>query len=214
MFPLYDINRSHRRPYIVYLLVVLNLLGFIFTFFLTDPAAVIGAYGFIPAQFVADPISEWITIFSSMFLHGSILHLLGNLWFLWVFGDNIEDRLGHSRFLWFYLLGGIVAALSQGLASGFASEIPMIGASGAVSAVLGAYIMLYPRALILSLIGWFPIPVPAFVYLGYWLLIQILGSFMGVQGIAFWAHIGGFLAGLALIRLFESGSPSLKSRRR
>jgi membrane associated rhomboid family serine protease len=214
MFPLYDINRSHRRPYMVYLLAVLNLLGFIYTFFLTDPAVVIGVYGFIPAHFAADPIGESITIFSSMFLHGSILHLLGNIWFLWVFGDNIEDRLGHSRFLLFYFLGGVVAAFTQGLAGGFASEIPMIGASGAVSAVLGAYIVLYPRALILSLIGWIPLPVPAFVYLGYWLLIQFAGSLMGVPGIAFWAHIGGFLFGLALIRRFESTSPGVQPQRR
>lgn len=213
MFPLHDINRSHRRPYVVYLLVVLNLLGFVYAFFLTDPAAVIGTYGFVPARFVADPGGEWITVFSSMFLHGSIMHILGNLWFLWVFGDNIEDRLGHGRFLGFYLLGGIAAALAQGLVSGFSSDIPMIGASGAVSAVLGAYIMLYPRALILSLIGWFPVPIPAIVYLGYWLLIQFAGNFMGEEGIAFWAHIGGFVAGVVLIRWF-GGAPKTQSLRR
>jgi membrane associated rhomboid family serine protease len=202
MFPLHDINRSHRRPYMVYLLVVLNLLGFVYTFFLTDPAAVIGAYGFVPARFASDPFGEWITIFSSMFLHGSIMHILGNLWFLWVFGDNIEDRLGHGRFVLFYFLGGTVAAVAQGLVGGFAGEIPMIGASGAISAVLGAYIVLYPRALILSLVGWFPIPVPAILYLGYWLLIQFVGNFLGEPGIAFWAHIGGFVAGVVLIRWF------------
>lgn len=146
MFPLHDINRAHRRPYVVYLLVVLNLVGFVYTFGLTDPAAVIGAYGFVPARFMADPFGEWITLFSSMFLHGSLLHILGNMWFLWVFGDNIEDRLGHGRFLLFYLLGGVAAALIQGLVSGFSSDIPMIGASGAISALLGAYIVLYPRA--------------------------------------------------------------------
>ncbi|MCS7069816.1 MAG: rhomboid family intramembrane serine protease, partial [Meiothermus sp.] len=124
MFPLHDINRSHRRPYVVYALVVLNLLGFIYTFFLTDPAAVIQTYGFVPARFLADPGGEWITLFSSMFLHGSLMHILGNLWFLWVFGDNIEDRLGHGRFLGFYLLGGVAAAFAQGLVSGFSSDTP------------------------------------------------------------------------------------------
>ncbi|GIW34671.1 rhomboid family intramembrane serine protease [Meiothermus sp.] len=213
MFPLHDINRAHRRPYVVYLLIVLNLLGFVYAFFLTDPAAVIQAYGFVPARFVADPLSEWFTLFSSMFLHGSILHILGNLWFLWVFGDNIEDRLGHWRFLQFYLLGGVLAAFMQGLMGGFSSEIPMIGASGAISALLGAYIVLYPRALILSLVGWIPVPIPAVLYLGYWLLIQFVGDFMGEEGIAFWAHIGGFVAGVVLIRWFE-GTAKPRSLRR
>ncbi len=210
MFPLHDINRSHRRPYVVYLLVLLNVLGFVYTYGLTDPAAVIQTYGFVPARFWADPSGEWVTVLSSMFLHGSLLHILGNLWFLWVFGDNIEDRLGHGRFLLFYLLGGVAAALIQGLASGFASPTPMVGASGAISAVMGAYIVLYPRALILSLVGWVPVPVPAILYLGYWLLIQFLGNFMGEEGIAFWAHIGGFVAGVVLIRWFV-GRP--KARR-
>ncbi|GIW25463.1 rhomboid family intramembrane serine protease [Meiothermus sp.] len=213
MFPLHDINRAHRRPYVLYLLVALNLLGFFYTYFLTDPAYVIQTYGFVPARFGADVWGEWPTLFSSMFLHGSLLHILGNLWFLWVFGDNIEDRLGHGRFLLFYLLGGVAAALIQGLVSGFSSDTPMIGASGAISALLGAYIVLYPRALILSLIGWIPVPIPAVLYLGYWLLIQFVGDFMGEEGIAFWAHIGGFLAGVVLIRWFEGGSKTQLSNR-
>ena len=214
MFPLHDINRAHRRPYMLYLLVLLNLAGFFYTFALTDPAAVIGAYGFVPARFAADLLGEWITLFSSMFLHGSLLHILSNMWFLWVFGDNIEDRLGHGRFLLFYLLGGVAAALIQGLVGGFSSNVPMIGASGAVSALLGAYIVLYPRALILSLVGWIPVPVPAFIYLGYWLLIQFVGDFMGEEGIAFWAHIGGFVAGVVLIRWLERGAPKPGRQRR
>ncbi|MCS7058629.1 MAG: rhomboid family intramembrane serine protease [Meiothermus sp.] len=202
MFPLHDINRAHRRPYVLYLLVILNLWGFFYTYFLTDPAYVIQAYGFVPARFLADPLGEWPTLFTSMFLHGGLLHLLGNLWFLWVFGDNVEDRLGHGRFLLFYLLGGVAAAFAQGLISGLA-DVPMIGASGAISALLGAYVVLYPRALILSLIGWIPVPVPAVIYLGYWLLLQFLGDFMGQEGIAFWAHIGGFVVGALLIRTFD-----------
>ena len=206
MFPLYDVNRSYRRPWVVYALVILNILAFGFTYFLTDPAAVIGTYGFVPDRFLANPAGEFVTLFSSMFLHGSIMHILGNLWFLFVFGDNIEDRMGHWGFLLFYLIGGIGAAVAQGLSSGFSSDVPMIGASGAISAVLGAYIMLYPRAVVLSLIGFFPVPVPAIIYLGYWALIQFVGNFSGQEGVAFWAHIGGFVVGMALVRLFDRGT--------
>lgn len=207
MFPLYDLNRSSRRPLVVYALIVLNILAFAFTYLLSDPGAVVSTYGFVPARFFADPSGEWITIFTSMFLHGGIMHILGNMWFLFVFGDNIEDRLGHWPFLLFYLLGGVAAALAQGFTSP-GNEAPMIGASGAISAVLGGYILLYPRATVLSLIGWFPVPIPAFIYLGYWILIQFLGNFTGEQGIAFWAHIGGFIAGMLLIRLFVPAGPA------
>lgn len=186
----------------VYLLVILNLLGFGFAYFLTDPEAVINSYGFVPARFLANPLGELVTLFSSMFLHGGIMHILGNLWFLWVFGDNIEDRMGHVRFAIFYLLGGVAAALAQGLSSGFTSHDPMIGASGAISAVLGAYIVLFPRAVVFSLIGWIPVPIPAIIYLGYWALIQFVGNFSGEQGVAFWAHIGGFVAGVVLVQGF------------
>jgi len=209
MFPLYDINRSSRRPFVVYVLVILNVLAYIFTYSLSDPGAVISTYGFVPARFFADPGGEWVTIFTSMFLQGGLLHILGNMWFLWIFGDNIEDRLGHFGFAVFYLLSGVAAAFAQGIVSA-ASDAPMIGASGAISGVLGAYILLYPRAIILSLIGWFPIPVPAFIYLGYWLLIQLLGNFTGQQGVAFWAHIGGFIAGMVLIRLFLPSRPNYR----
>lgn len=204
VFPLYDLNRSSRRPYVVYVLILLNLLGFVFTYFITDPEAVIYTYGFVPARFMANPGGEWITLFTSMFLHGGVMHIVGNMWFLWVFGDNIEDRMGHVGFTIFYLLGGVAAALAQGLASGFTSNDPMIGASGAISAVLGAYIVLFPRATVFSLIGWFPIPVPAIIYLGYWFIIQFLGNFSGEQGVAFWAHVGGFVAGVVLVRVFVS----------
>lgn len=202
MFPLYDINRPRNRPFIVYVLIVLNLLGFVFTYFISDPAQVISAYGFVPGRFFANPAGDAITVFTSMFLHGSIMHIVGNMWFLFVFGDNIEDRLGRTRFVIFYLLGGVAAAMAQGLLN-WGSDTPMIGASGAISAVLGAYIMLYPRAVVFSLIGWFPVPVPAFLYLGYWALIQFISNFAGVEGVAFWAHIGGFIFGLAAIRAFS-----------
>ncbi|WP_018465670.1 rhomboid family intramembrane serine protease [Calidithermus timidus] len=199
MFPLYDINRPRRRAVLVPALVVANLLAFVWEWVLNDPGAVIYTYGFIPANFFADPLAEWPTLFTSMFLHGGIGHLVGNMWFLWVFGDNVEDRLGHGGFLLFYLLGGVGAALTQGLVS-YGSDAPMIGASGAISAVLGAYIVLYPGALIVSLLGFFPILIPAVIYLGLWFLLQLLQSFGGVPGVAFWAHIGGFIVGVLLIR--------------
>jgi membrane associated rhomboid family serine protease len=129
------------------------------------------------------------------------MHFVGNMWFLFVFGDNIEDRLGRVRFVLFYVLGGVAAVMAHALLN-LGSDTPMIGASGAISAVLGAYVMLYPKAVVFSLIGFFPVPIPAFIYLGYWALIQFIQNFSGVQGIAFWAHIGGFIFGLAAIRAF------------
>lgn len=202
MFPLYDINRSRRRPVVVIWLILFNLAAFIWQFLVSpDVEQVVYTYGFRPVDFWSDPGAEWLNLFTSMFMHGGWAHLLGNLWFLWVFGDNIEDEMGHSRFLIFYLLGGVAAALTHGLVDG-ATNVPMIGASGAISAVLGAYILLHPRAIILSLIGWIPVPVPALIYLGYWMLIQFVQSAAGIEGVAFWAHIGGFVFGVLFARRF------------
>ena len=202
MFPLYDINRSRRRPVVVVWLVLINLVVFVWQFFVSpDVDQVVYNYGFRPVDFWSNPAAEWPALFTSMFMHGGLLHLLGNLWFLWVFGDNIEDEMGRGRFLIFYLAGGVAAALTHSLFDG-ATNVPMIGASGAISAVLGAYILLHPRAIILSLIGWIPIPVPAFIYLGYWALIQFVQSAAGVEGVAFWAHIGGFIFGMLFARRF------------
>jgi membrane associated rhomboid family serine protease len=153
----------------------------------------------------------WTTVFTSMFLHGGWLHLIGNMWFLWVFGNNIEDSTGKLRFLAFYLLTGIAAALAQ-VAINPESPIPMVGASGAISGVMGAYIVLYPRVRVhlLVFLGIFitRIQVPAFLMLGYWFLLQLLGGLPTLQeesgGVAFWAHAGGFAAGMALIFLFRS----------
>jgi membrane associated rhomboid family serine protease len=153
----------------------------------------------------------WTTLFSSMFLHGGWLHLIGNMWFLWVFGNNIEDSTGKLRFLAFYLLTGIAAALAQ-VAVNPASPIPMVGASGAISGVMGAYIVLYPRVRVhmLVFLGIFitRIQVPAFLMLGYWFLLQLLGGLPTLQdesgGVAFWAHAGGFVAGMLLIFAFRN----------
>ncbi len=156
-------------------------------------------------------LPAWITLFTSMFLHGGWLHLIGNMWFLWVFGNNIEDSTGRIRFLLFYLLTGAAAALAQ-VAVSPDSPIPMVGASGAISGIMGAYIVLYPRVRVhmLVFLGFFitRIRVPAFLMLGYWFLLQILGGLPTRQeesgGVAFWAHAGGFVAGMLFIWPFRN----------
>jgi membrane associated rhomboid family serine protease len=154
--------------------------------------------------------STWYTAVTSMFLHGGWLHLIGNMWFLWVFGNNVEDSMGHIRYVLFYLLCGLAAATAQILTNP-ASTIPMVGASGAISGIMGAYIVLYPRVRVhmLVFLGFFitTIAVPAWVMLGYWFLLQLLGGLpsLGSErgGVAFWAHAGGFVAGMVLIFLFR-----------
>jgi membrane associated rhomboid family serine protease len=159
---------------------------------------------------VVDPEPSYVTLITSMFLHGSWLHLIGNMWFLWVFGNNIEDAMGHVRFVVFYLICGLAAAAAQMIVTPD-SAIPMVGASGAISGVLGGYLLLYPRVRVHTLVffGLFftTVRMPAYIMLGYWALLQLLGglpALAGVEGagVAFWAHIGGFVAGLALIKLF------------
>lgn len=159
---------------------------------------------------VVDPQPSYVTVLTSMFMHGSWFHIIGNMVFLWVFGNNIEDAMGHIRFIVFYLLCGAVAAGAQ-IAVQPDSAIPMVGASGAISGVLGGYLLLYPRVRVHTLvfIGFYAstIALPAYVMLGYWILLQVLGGLpalagMRSGGVAFWAHIGGFVAGLLLIKLF------------
>ena len=163
---------------------------------------------------------HWWTVVTSMFLHSGWLHIIGNMWFLWVFGNNIEDSMGHTRFVVFYLLSGVAAAATQMLVDP-GSRIPMVGASGAISGVMGAYILLYPRVRVHTLItlGFFftTVTLPAYVILGYWFLLQLLfgtvGAISGAQGgVAVWAHVGGFVAGLLLIKLFAN-SEYLERRR-
>ena len=172
------------------------------------PAVVFGVKS-LPAQFAAIP--SLLSIFTSMFLHGGWMHLVGNLWFLWIFGNNIEEAMGHARYLAFYLICGVLASASH-IFSSPASTIPSIGASGAIAGVLGAYIMLYPRARVWTLIflGFFIrlMYLPAGVILGFWILLQFINGsmMMGRQdagGVAFWAHVGGFIAGILLVGLFK-----------
>jgi len=163
---------------------------------------------------------HWWTVATSMFLHAGWLHIIGNMWFLWVFGNNIEDSMGHARFVAFYLLCGIAAALAQ-MVSDPRSAVPMVGASGAISGVMGAYILLYPRVRVHTIVwlGFFvtTVALPAYVILGYWFVYQLLlgtvGSLSRMEGgTAFWAHVGGFVAGMALIRVFVN--PEYLERRR
>jgi membrane associated rhomboid family serine protease len=160
---------------------------------------------------------SWFTPLSSMFLHGGWFHLIGNMWFLWVFGNNVEDSMGHARFLVFYLLCGIAAAATQTLVNP-ASAVPMVGASGAISGVMGAYVVLYPRVrvhvLVILVVFITRIVVPAYLMLGYWFLLQLIGGGLarGEGGVAFWAHAGGFVAGALLIHVFRD--PELVAKHR
>ncbi|WP_457637046.1 rhomboid family intramembrane serine protease [Oceanithermus sp.] len=217
MFPLADINRPLRPPVVVKLLVLLNVLVFGYELLLSPAAreALFYTYGFIPRLFWSNPLGESYRLFTSQFIHGGFSHILGNMWFLWVFGDNVEDRLGSGRFALFYLLGGALAALAQGVFEP-GSASPMVGASGAISAVMGAYLVMFPRAQILTLV-WLIIPitfyVPAYFYLGYWAVLQFIYGIMGGSSVAFWAHLGGFAWGWLAVRSRSFG-PTLPPWRR
>ncbi len=219
MIPIQDDNPLVRAPLLTYAVMVLCALIFLWQLTLGGEGfrRAVFAFGVIPAVLsgrAALPpelalIPAPLTIFTSMFLHGGIMHLLGNLLFLWIFSDNVEDRLGRWRFALFYLCCGIGAALAQVLPEP-GSEIPMIGASGAISGVLGAYMIMYPHAQVRVVIPVFfvlqVVRLPALLVLGFWFLIQLLSSLLaqpGTGGVAFRAHIGGFVAGLILLPLFR-----------
>jgi hypothetical protein len=217
MIPIRDAVRSKTFPMVNLLIIVLN--GLVFLWQLSQGPHLKEAfflYGIVPIRYSDPEISiqftkfqQFLPFLTSMFLHGGFLHILGNMWFLYIFGDNIEDRLGHIRYLIFYLLCGVVAGFVH-LYTNWNSKIPTIGASGAISGVMGAYLLLYPRSRILTLIPIFFffqfVELPAFVFLGYWFLIQLFSAGLtprNVGGIAFWAHIGGFMAGLILVKIFD-----------
>ena len=232
MFPYRDDNPTLAPPVVTILLIALNTAVWILVQGMgLDPALSrsVCQLGLIPGELLGHvaegtrlPLGSgatcilgvdhaWYTPLTSMFLHGGWAHLLGNMWFLWLFGNNVEDSMGRLRFLWFYLLSGLGAAAAQVLSQP-SSIYPMVGASGAISGVMGAYIMLYPRVRVHMLIflGFFvtTIVVPAYLMLGYWFLLQIIGGLPGLAvergGVAFWAHAGGFVFGALLIRLFQN----------
>jgi membrane associated rhomboid family serine protease len=203
MFPLHDDNPTQDTSIVVYTLILINVLIFGYQASLANFqfAEWIGHWGLVPKELINNPEKEAIAIISSQFLHGNIFHLAGNMWFLYLFGNNIEDQLGHWKFLFFYLLCGIVAALAQ-VATSPMSVVPMVGASGAISGVMGAYLVRFPRARILSLVflGIFitAIPIPSAIFLGLWIAGQTVYAAMAnpnLPGVAYLAHIGGFVIG-------------------
>jgi membrane associated rhomboid family serine protease len=208
ILPIRDHNPRSRFPVATLALVLANTVAFLLTLLFTPEAQseLVLRGGAIPLEITtlqdlppADLISPPFTILTSMFMHGGFLHLVGNMWFLWIFGDNVEDRLGSWKFVGFYLLTGVVGAISQSLLMP-SSPHPMVGASGAVAGVLGGYVLLFPRARVISLLFISFVAVPAWVFLGLWFLAQFFLA--GSSGIAWMAHVGGFLAGLGLVRLF------------
>jgi len=206
MLPLRDHNPRHITPWVTYLLLIANLAIFILELIIGE--AFIVEWSFIPARFLENPIGQIPTLFTSMFMHAGWLHLLGNMLYLWIFGDNIEDRLGHVRFIIFYLICGLVATSSH-LLFNLNSPIPSLGASGAIAGVLGAYIVMFPGARVRVLLGLFIIPLPAFVVIGGWIFLQLfygVGSLTGPTdtSIAYMAHIGGFFAGLIMAIIFKT----------
>lgn len=208
MIPLRDVIPSRTTPYVTVTIIVVNALVFVFELRLplTDRARFIEVYGIVPASV------ESLSVLTSMFLHGGWLHFLGNMLYLWIFGDNVEDRVGHGRFIVFYLTCGLAATLAQ-VVSNPTSVVPMVGASGAIAGVMGAYFVLFPRSRVLTLlplfIFWELIEVPAIFFLGFWFLLQLLsgvgsvGAGQDVSGIAFWAHIAGFATGAVAIFFFR-----------
>lgn len=205
MIPISDDNPTRTTPYVTYLLIVLNLLAYgLETWLLSvhGDAYVIAGYGLVPTRIAADPSGEAFTVFTSMFMHGGFGHLASNLLFLWIFGDNVEDAVGHFRYVLFYLASGVCAAAAQVLIDP-TSPAAMVGASGAIAGVLGAYLVLYPRAPITVFVFFFLLSMPAWVVIGGWFALQVLGARAldtASGGVAVFAHIGGFLAGVLAIR--------------
>lgn len=223
MIPIRDENPTHKVPIVTYLLILLNILVFIFqTTLVGNSESFIYQFAFIPARLTTGPSLGNITkIFSSMFMHAGLAHIIGNMLYLWIFGDNVEDRLGSFRYLLFYISGGLVATLAHVLTNPN-SAVPTVGASGAIAAVLGAYFVLFPQQKVLTLIplGFFlrMTMLPAGLVLGAWFIFQLfqgVASLGGpdVGGIAFWAHIGGFLTGVFVGTILPKGKDSHPSYR-
>ncbi len=215
MIPFKDDNPTYTFPFVTITLIALNIIIFLWS--ISTPTKlqhVAYFYGAIPQNLLSfertQPVHPVITLFTSMFLHGGFFHLAGNMLYLWIFGNNVEDVLGHTRFLFFYIISGIIAAYSHAITEAH-SLIPMIGASGAVSGVLGAYMLLFPRAKVHTLIflGFFiqVVRISAVIVIGFWIIIQIINAILtkGILnqgGVAWFAHIGGFLFGLITIKLW------------
>lgn len=210
MLPIGDDNSARRSvPLVTYALIALNVL-----FFFVETSggeAFIMKWAFVPSRFLANPSADFLTLFTSMFMHAGWLHLGGNMLYLWIFGDNVEDRLGHTMFTIFYLLCGLAATFAQ-LAFSLGSNVPNLGASGAIAGVLGAYLVMFPQGRVRVLQGQQVIPVPALIVIGFWFVLQLfsgIGSIANTAdtgGVAYMAHIGGFIAGFVLTFLFRGNT--------
>src|SRR3990172_525943 len=218
MLPIGDDDSARRTvPVVTLILIALNAIVFLLE--LNGGDAFIDRWAFVPSRFLADPLGEFLTIFTSMFMHAGWLHLGGNMLYLWIFGDNVEDRFGHMKFLIFYLLCGIVAMFAQ-LAFSAGSNVPNLGASGAIAGVLGAYILMFPKGKVNVLMGRRVIPMPALLVIGLWIVLQLFSGIGSISdtaqtgGVAYMAHIGGFIAGLALAFLLGGTrrTPALTGR--
>jgi rhomboid family protein len=237
MFPLWDDVPAQRVPVVNYAIIAFCVLAFLMQLGAPDDdESIVREFGMIPVRLthpeekrallqgrdseghlvreeisLESPVSPWLTLLTSMFLHGGLMHLVGNMWFLFIFGDNVEDRFGHINYLVMYLLAGIAAGVMH-VVSAPVSVVPTVGASGAIAGVMGAYLLLYPHARVMSLIplGVFTriVPVPAVFFLGFWFLIQVISGFAdnGGQGggVAWWAHVGGFATGLGATFLLRN----------
>ena len=232
MIPIRDTIRSRHKPYVTYIIVAINVMAFFSVNLSLSPRslnAFFQLYGILPVRYsnplVAHQFSaldQMLPFVTSMFLHGGFLHILGNMWILWVFGDNVEDWFGHLSFAVFYLFCGVASGLIH-LFFNWGSQLPTIGASGAIAGVMGAYFLLFPYARVLTLVPIFIflqfIELPAYIFLGLWFLLQFLsgtasGGVGGAGGIAWWAHVGGFVAGAAVVFVRGGGKPKRPTKAR
>ncbi|MYC68428.1 MAG: rhomboid family intramembrane serine protease [Acidobacteriia bacterium] len=222
MIPLRDLTPRQRTPFVAWTLVLVNVAVFAYQYFVLDSGqaqtAFLASFAAVPANVGAAVLGQeslvvgLMPLVTSMFLHGGFMHLLGNMWFLWIFGDNVEDELGHAKFLLFYLACGVLATLAH-FAAEPSSTVPLVGASGAIAGVMGAYLMRFPRSRVIVLLPliviWTTVQLPAFVMLLYWFAIQVLNGTAASSGagVAWWAHVGGFVIGAGLALYLTRGRP-------
>jgi len=213
MLPIGDDNSARRTtPFVTYALIALNILVFILELISGD--TFITKWAFVPSRFLANPVGDVLTLFTSMFMHAGWLHLGSNMLYLWIFGDNVEDRFGHIKFLIFYILSGLLATFAQ-LVFSAGSTLPNLGASGAIAGVLGAYIVLFPRQNVKVLLGQRVVQVSALIVIGLWIVLQFFSGIGSITnsaqtgGVAYMAHIGGFIEGVVLTFLFRGNRKAL-----